>query len=46
MNNNEIKNPKTKVPTGITLNDKDYISSLLSTLKMLVKNMAKKSRNF
>lgn len=40
MNNNEIKNSKTKVPTGITLNDKDYISSLLSTLRMLVKNYA------
>lgn len=40
MNNNEIKNPKTEVATGIKLNDKDYIDSLLSSLKGLVKNYA------
>ena len=38
--NNQIKNPKVETPTGMTLNDKDYISSLLSTLKQLVKNYA------
>ena len=36
--NNEIKNPKTEVKAGIGLNDKDYIGSLLSCLKEMVKN--------
>lgn len=36
--NNQIKNDKVNVPTGIHLNDKDYINSLLSTLKELNKN--------
>lgn len=36
--NNQIKNDKVIVPTGIALNDKDYINSLLSTLKELNKN--------
>lgn len=40
MNNNQIKNPKMEVPTGLKLNDKDYINSLLSSLKELVKNYA------
>ena len=40
MNNNQISNPKVEVPTGMALNDKDYISSLLSTLKQLVKDYA------
>lgn len=40
MNNNEIKNPKTEVPSGIKFNDKDYMNSLLSTLKEMVKNYA------
>lgn len=38
MNNNEIKNPKTEVSKGISLNDKDYMNSLLSTLKEMEKN--------
>lgn len=38
MNNNQISNPKTEVPTGINLNDKDYITALLTCLKELVKN--------
>ena len=38
MNNNEIKNEKVEVPTGISLNDKDYLNSLLSTLKEITKN--------
>ena len=40
MNNSEIKNPKTQVSSGINLNDKDYMNSLLSTLKEIVKNYA------
>ena len=40
MNNNQISNPKTEVPKGISLNDKDYMNSLLSTLKEMVKNYA------
>ena len=38
MNNNQICNPKVEVPTGSNLNDKDYINSLLSTLKEMTKN--------
>lgn len=38
MNNNMISNPKTKIPTGKALNDKDYINCLLSSLKEMVKN--------
>ena len=33
MNNNQVKNPKTEVPTGTNLNDKDYID-----LKLKIKN--------
>lgn len=40
MNNNQIKNPKTEVAKGINLNDKDYMNSLLSCLKEMVKNYA------
>lgn len=38
MNNNEIKNVKVDVPKGISLNDKDYLNSLLSSLKEMSKN--------
>lgn len=38
MNNNQISNPKKEVPKGIKLNDKDYISKLLSCLKEMEKN--------
>ncbi len=40
MDNNQIKNPKVEVPSGLTLNDKDHINSLLGTLKEMVKNYA------
>ena len=40
MNNNKISNPKTEVPTGKSFNDKDYINSLLSSLKEMIKNYA------
>jgi len=36
--NNQISNQKKEVPTGINLNDKDYITSLISCLKEMVKN--------
>lgn len=36
--NNKICNPKVEVPKGINLNDKDYITSLLSCLKDIEKN--------
>lgn len=36
--NNKISNPKVEVPTGMALNDKDYINSLLSCLKEMEKN--------
>ena len=36
--NNKIQNQKTEVPSGIKLNDKDYLNSLLSCLKEMVKN--------
>ena len=38
--NNSISNPKTEVPKGTNLNDKDYMNSLLGTLKEMVKNYA------
>ncbi|MBQ9071899.1 MAG: spore coat protein [Bacilli bacterium] len=38
MNNNQISNPKTEVPKGTNINDKDYMNSLLSCLKEMVKN--------
>jgi len=38
--NNKICNPKTEVPTGTTLNDKDYLNSVLSFLKEMEKNYA------
>lgn len=37
-NSNKICNQKTEVSTGKSLNDKDYINSLLSSLKEMVKN--------
>lgn len=37
-NSNMISNPKTEVPTGKSLNDKDYANCLLSSLKEMVKN--------
>ena len=40
MDNNKISNPKTEVPTGRTLNDKDYLNCLLTTLKEMGKNYA------
>lgn len=38
MNNNIVCNPKTELPTGIELNNKDYINCLLSSLKEMLKN--------
>lgn len=38
--NNQIKNTKTEVPKGMNLNDKDYLSNLLSCLKEMSKNYA------
>lgn len=35
--NNQIKNEKTEVPTGMGLNDKDYLTCLNTTLKTLSK---------
>ena len=34
----QIKNEKTETPKGMNLNDKDYLSSLLSCLKEISKN--------
>ncbi len=38
MNNQKICNPKVEVPIGMSLNDKDYITSLLTCLKDMEKN--------
>jgi spore coat protein CotF len=38
MNNKEICNPKTEVPSGMFLNDKDCATCLLTCLKDLEKN--------
>ncbi len=40
MANKKIANPKKEVPSGILLNDQDYMTILLSNLKCLTKNMA------
>lgn len=40
MNNNQICNTKVEVPTGVEMNDKDYLTSLLSCLKEMEKNYA------
>lgn len=40
MNNNKIANPKTEVPSGIEMNEKDYLTCLLGILKELEKNYA------
>jgi len=37
-NNNKISNPKTETPTGIDMNEQDYLARLLTTLKELSKN--------
>lgn len=38
MNNNKISNPKKETPTGINMNEKDYITCLLTILKDIEKN--------
>ena len=38
MNNNTISNQKVEVSKGMNLNDKDYLSCLLTTLKEMSKN--------
>ena len=40
MNNNKISNPKTEVPSGIEMNEKDYLTCLLGILKELEKHYA------
>lgn len=37
--NNEINNKKVSIPTGIELNDKDYLMTLLTFLKDMEKNL-------
>ncbi len=39
-NNNKICNPKTEVEQGISFNEQDYMTMLLTHLKELEKNMA------
>jgi len=39
-NQNKISNPKTPVSNGMNLNDKDYITCLILTLKCMEKNYA------
>lgn len=38
--NNDINNKKVNVPTGINMNDKDYLNTLLSMLKCIEKNLS------
>lgn len=38
MKNNEIKNPKMEVPTGIEMNDCDYLKSILELEKNMSNN--------
>ena len=39
MNNDQICNSKVEVPTGLNLNDKDYINSLLSIFNKWASNI-------
>ncbi len=39
-NDNKIGNPLVEVPSGISMNDKDYMNSLLSIEKCMLKNYA------
>ena len=38
MNNNEIKNPQVEVSTGINMNDRDYLTSVLELEKNMSNN--------
>lgn len=38
--NNKIKNPKTEVPETLEMNDKDYITTMLTIEKGMVKDYA------
>lgn len=38
MKNNEIKNPKMEVPSGIEMNDRDYLNSILELEKNMSNN--------
>ena len=38
MNNNEIKNQKKEVPTGIEMNDRDYLNVVLELEKNMSNN--------
>lgn len=38
--NNKINNPKTEVPNTLEMNDKDYITTMLSIEKAMVKDLA------
>lgn len=38
MNNNKIANPKQEVASGLAMNDKDYITDVLSSLKCMTKD--------
>lgn len=38
MNNNKICNPKTETPMGVNMNEKDYLTCLLTCLKDMEKN--------
>lgn len=40
MNNNKVNNPKKEVPTGQEMNEKDYLTCLLTSLKDMEKNYA------
>lgn len=40
MNNNKITNPEIQTPTGISMNDKDYLTCLVTALKEMGKNYA------
>ena len=38
--NNKIKNPKTEVPETLEMNDKDYMTTMLTIEKGMVKDVA------
>ena len=40
MNQNKVQNEKVEVPSGLELNDENYLNDILASLKSLVSNYA------
>ena len=40
MNNNKIENPKTEVPKGLDMNERDYLNAILESEKNMSNNLS------